>query len=144
MYSHRHVSAPAWETPRRTNEEVVVTASHINPSREQFAALRAMDLDGGLVMLNLLRFTPDGGAEQYGRYGAAAAPFLQAAGATVRYLGDVAATVIGPDEWDEIILVEYPSVRAFLEMTSHPDYPSDLRADALTDSRLYLTQERTR
>lgn len=117
--------------------------SHISPSPEQFAALGAMDLEGPLVMLNLLRFAPDGGADRYARYGAAAWPFLQAAGATVRYLGDVAATVIGPDEWDEIVLVEYPTVRAFFDMVGHPDYPSDIRADALTDSRLYCTQERT-
>jgi hypothetical protein len=51
--------------------------------------------------------------------------------------------VIGPDDWDEVVLVEYPSIRAFFEMTGHPDYPSDLRAAALADSRLYCTQERS-
>ena len=120
-----------------------MTESYINPSPEQITALSQMELDGPLVMLNLLRFAPEGGAEEYVRYGQAAAPFLQASGATIRYLGDVAATVIGPDEWDEIILVEYPTVTAFFEMTGHPDYPSDLRAAALADSRLYCTQERS-
>lgn len=117
--------------------------TYINPAPEQVAALSEMDLDGPLVMLNLLRFAPDGGAEEYARYGAAATPFLQASGASIRYLGDVRATVIGPDDWDEIILVEYPSLRAFLDMTGHPEYPSALRAAALADSRLYCTQERT-
>jgi uncharacterized protein (DUF1330 family) len=120
---------------------MVVTQSYINPSAEQIAALRELDLEGPLVMVNLLRFLPDGGAEQYGRYAAATQPFLESSGATVRYLGGGAATVIGPDEWDSVILVEYPNVRSFLEMVGRPDYPSELRDAALADSRLYCTQE---
>ncbi len=116
--------------------------TYIHPSPEQIDALRKLDLDGPLVMLNLLKFNPDGGAEAYARYGEQAAPFLQKAGAKVRYLGDVAATVIGGEDWDEIILVEYPSTAAFFEMTGNPDYPGDVRAGALLDSRLYCTQER--
>ena len=118
--------------------------SYIDPSPENIAALRELELDGPVVMLNLLRFRPDGGADEYARYGAAALPFLERAGATVRYLGVGAATVIGPDVWDEVVLVEYPTVQAFFEMTGDPDYPSDLRAGALEDSRLYCTQPRRR
>ena len=121
-----------------------MSETFINPSPDQIGALAALDLDGPLVMLNLLRFAPDGGREQYTRYGSAAAPFLQASGATIRYLGGVAATVIGGEDWDEIILVEYPTVQAFFEMTGNPQYPSDIRAGALADSRLYCTQESTR
>jgi uncharacterized protein (DUF1330 family) len=119
-----------------------MTDTYINPSPEQIAALRELELDGPVVMLNLLRFRPDGGADEYARYGAAAMPFLARAGATVRYLGAGAATVIGPDRWDEVVLVEYPTVQAFFEMTGDPDYPSDVRAGALADSRLYCTQQR--
>ena len=119
----------------------LVSDTYIHPSQEQIAAIRGMDLEGPLVMLNLLRFAPDGGAEAYARYGAAAAPFLQRTGAKVRYAGNVAATVIGGDRWDEIILVEYPSKQAFFDMTGDPGYPSELRAGALVDSRLYCTQE---
>ena len=36
------------------------------------------------------------------------------------------------------------TVQAFFEMTGDPDYPSDLRAGALEDSRLYCTQPRRR
>jgi len=117
--------------------------TYINPSPDQMKAIAALDLDGPIVMLNLLRFAPDGGAEEYARYSAAAMPFLREAGAVVPYLGDGVATVIGPDAWDEVILVEYPSVRAFLGMVGHPDYPSALREGALTDSRLYCTQRRS-
>jgi uncharacterized protein (DUF1330 family) len=118
-----------------------MSETYLSPSAEQINALRKLDLSGPIVMLNLLRFAPGGGAEEYARYGAAAAPFIQAAGASIRYQGDVAGTVIGGEDWDEIILVEYPSLQAFFEMTGNPDYPSQIRAGALADSRLYCTQE---
>lgn len=115
--------------------------TYIHPSAEQVRAIQALDVDGPLVMLNLLRFNADGGAEEYARYGAAAAPFLAKAQAKVRFIGGVEATVIGNDEWDRIILVEYPSKQAFFDMTGDPDYPSEIRAGALADSRLYCSQE---
>lgn len=115
--------------------------TYINPSRAQLEALLQLDLDGPLVMVNLLKFKPDGGAEAYARYAEQAAPFLAKTGAKVRYLGRVAATVIGGEEWDEVILVEYPSKAAFFEMTQNPDYPGGVRAGALLDSRLYCTRE---
>lgn len=118
-----------------------MSETYIHPSREQIAAIRNMDLDGPITMLNLLRFEPNGGLEEYARYGTQAAPFLQRSGAEVRYLGEVTATFIGGEEWDRIILVEYPSKEAFLEMTGNPDYPSNIRAGALADSRLYCTQQ---
>lgn len=40
--------------------------------------------------------------------------------------------------------VEYPTVQAFFEMTGTPEYPFDVRAGALADSRLYGTHERAR
>lgn len=119
-----------------------MSESFINPSPDNIAALREMQLEGPVVMLNLLRFRPDGGAEQYERYAAAAIPFLARAGAELRYLGDGAATVIGADHWDEVLLVEYPDIQAFFDMTSDPEYPSNLRAEGLLDSRLYCTQRR--
>jgi uncharacterized protein (DUF1330 family) len=48
--------------------------------------------------------------------------------------------VIGEDadRWDSVVLVEYPSRRAFLDMVSSPEYQAiaGRRTDALTDSRL--------
>ncbi len=120
-----------------------MTETYINPSQDQLAALRALDVEGPVVMVNLLRFAPDGGAGEYASYGRQAMPFLQAAGATVRYLGVGVATAIGAEEWDEVVLVEYPSVQAFFEMVTADDYPSAVRSGALVDSRLYATQPRT-
>lgn len=119
-----------------------MTETYIHPSEEQLARIRDIDLNGPVIMINLLRFDPDGGAEASREYVQAAGPHLARVGATLRYAGDVAATFIGDDEWDEALLVEYPSKQAFLDMTSAPDYPSGIRDGALTDSRLYCTVER--
>ena len=121
-----------------------MTETYIHPSPEQIKMIRDMDIDGPIVMLNLLRFKPDGGAEEYARSGTAAAPHLRHSGATLNYIGEVAATIIGGEDWDRIILVEYPSKVAFLEMFSNPDYPGEIRAGALADSRLYCTQKATK
>jgi uncharacterized protein (DUF1330 family) len=118
-----------------------MSETYIHPAADQIAAIRDMTINGPVTMLNLLRFNPDGGAEAYARYGAEAAPFLERSGAKLRYLGNVAATVIGGEACDRIILVEYPSRQAFLEMSGDPGYPAALRAEALVDSRLYCTQE---
>ncbi|MFT7651230.1 MAG: hypothetical protein ACI9ON_001267 [Limisphaerales bacterium] len=119
-----------------------MSETYLSPNTEQMKALIGLSVEGPIVMLNLLKFRPDGGAEDYAEYGRLARPFLERAGVSLRYLGDVAATVIGGEEWDEVILVEYPSKQAFLEMTGDPDYPSEARGDSLLDSRLYCMQDR--
>lgn len=122
----------------------------IEPTPEQVQRLAASEDHSPVVMINLLRFKEradgidagDGisGAEAYARYGAAVAPHLARVGG--RVLMALAATecVIGPveGEWDMVIAAEYPSRRAFLEMTSDPDYLAihGHRAAALADSRL--------
>jgi len=118
--------------------------TYLHPSGDQLAAMAASTHDGPLVMVNLLRFA-DGGLELYRAYGEAAQPFLAKANATLRYVGDIAGVVIGPVDpaWDEIILVEYPSVQNFLEMAGDEDYPSELRTGALVDSRLYFSIPQT-
>ena len=113
--------------------------TYIDPTADQVRAVRDLEVEGPLVMLNLLRFN-EGGEARYQAYGEAAAPFLKQSGATIRYLGKVMATVIGGDAWDEVILVEYPSKEAFLGMIAAEGYPSEMRASALADSRLYLTR----
>jgi uncharacterized protein (DUF1330 family) len=52
--------------------------------------------------------------------------------------------VIGPDseQWDDAVLIEYPSREAFLEMLSQPEYQAAAphRTAALEDSRLIMTR----
>jgi uncharacterized protein (DUF1330 family) len=117
-------------------------ATYITPTEEQFEQLRSASDGGPIVMVNLLRFKPDG-AEAYGRYAAAVAPLLGQVGG--RILSTVACrhTVIGPadEPWDVVALVEYPSVQAFLEMVENPEYLAthEHREAGLADSRLILS-----
>jgi uncharacterized protein (DUF1330 family) len=98
-------------------------------------------------MVNLLRFKElaDGdegitGAEAYARYGAAVASHLERVGGRILFAAAAQESVIGPaeSEWDLVVAVEYPSRKAFIEMTSDPDYlkAHGDREAALADSRL--------
>jgi uncharacterized protein (DUF1330 family) len=117
----------------------------IDPTPQQFGAFAKAPIEGPVVMLNLLRFKPDGGEASYKKYGELAGPHLKRAGGKVLYQGRGRATVIGEDGWDEVLIVQYPSRQAFLDMVTHPDYQAitHLRTNALTDSRLYCTTPET-
>jgi uncharacterized protein (DUF1330 family) len=97
----------------------------LEPTPEQFAALMARPADAPVVMINLLQFRTDGGRESYLRYTQEVAPHLQRVGGSVRYAGASPSVVIGDGEnpwWDAIIVVEYPSPAAFVDMVSNEEY----------------------
>jgi uncharacterized protein (DUF1330 family) len=99
--------------------------SSLEPTPEQLAALAARPAEAPVVMINLLQFKADGGREGYLRYTQEVAPHLQRVGGTVRYAGVSPSVVIGHGEkpwWDAIIVVEYPSPAAFLDMVSNQEY----------------------
>jgi len=106
-----------------------------------FAAFAARGADGPVVMLNLLKFKPDGGAERYGEYGVAVAPLLARVGGRPIWAGDPAEGLIDGEDWDLMLLVEYPSRQAFLDMVGSPEYQAigHLRDEALVRSRLQAT-----
>lgn len=116
---------------------------YIEPSPQQIKELTSSSASGPVVMINLLRFKPDGGAEAYAHYGEGVLPLLARAGARLVWQGRPDSVVIGPeaDLWDSVVLVEYPSVQAFVEMVSSADYQaiSGRRTEALVDSRLIAT-----
>lgn len=95
--------------------------------------------EGAVVMLNLLSFRPDGGRERYMEYGAAVAPLLEKAGARILYAGEAATALIGPGSWDLVLLVEYPTRQAFLNMTGSSEYQeiAHLRTEALLKGELH-------
>jgi uncharacterized protein (DUF1330 family) len=100
-------------------------SNSVEPTAEQFAALAARPADAPVVMVNLLKFKTPGGLDSYLRYGQEVAPHLQRVGATVRYAGRAPAFVIGDGErpwWDAVLIVEYPTPQAFIEMVSTPEY----------------------
>jgi uncharacterized protein (DUF1330 family) len=100
-------------------------SASLEPSPEQLAALAERPADAPVVMINLLQFRANGGRESYLRYAQEVAPHLQRVGGTVRYGGAAPGVVIGDGEkpwWDAIIVVEYPSPAAFLDMVSNEEY----------------------
>lgn len=107
-------------------------------------ALLAEDPGGSVVMLNLLRFRPDGGRESYQRYAQALGPVINARyGVQVEYLGDGGRALVAEDgqAWDMVALVRYPSRQAFADMLRDPEYQavSHFRSEALVESVLQPT-----
>ena len=116
--------------------------SSILPTQEQMQELNNVSDEGELVMVNLLRFKPDGGQELYDKYSQLVSPILERIGARVLYYGSGEMTFIGDDYWDGVLLVQYPSRSAFMEMVQDPQYleASKYREQGLIDSRLYVTR----
>jgi uncharacterized protein (DUF1330 family) len=77
-----------------------------------------------VVMLNLLRFQPDGGRERYSKYIALSGPLVARYGGEVVYVGDGLPALAAEDgqTWDAVALVRYPSRKAFADMIEDPDY----------------------
>jgi uncharacterized protein (DUF1330 family) len=110
----------------------------------QLAALKALPADAPVVMVNLLKFNEGGGRERYLQYGREVAPHLARVGAEVRYSGTAPVNVIGDGErpwWDAILVVEYPTPSAFVDMVKDPGYQRvhEHRAAALERGDLIAT-----
>lgn len=107
----------------------------------QFEALAASDNPAPFVVLNLLKFKKNGGWEAYQRYTVEAAPHVRQAGAEVVYLGKTAELITGSETWDAVMLVRYPSRKAFVDMIRDPDYLAAHRhrEAALERAVLYAT-----
>jgi uncharacterized protein (DUF1330 family) len=109
-------------------------------NQEGFASFAARaGEDAPVTMLNLLRFKTDGGKERYAEYGAAVAPLLEKAGARVVFLGEAALPLLGEGRWDSVLLVEYPTGQAFLDMIGSAEYQAigHLRTEALEHGELH-------
>ena len=98
--------------------------SAIRPTKEQILELINAPDEGPVMMLNLLKFAPKSGAGEYNKYGDKVVRMVEATGGKVLWMGKVDQTLIGPvdETWDAIALVQYPSRKAFIEMTSTKDY----------------------
>jgi uncharacterized protein (DUF1330 family) len=125
----------------------------IGPTKEQIKTLVESDLETPVVMLNLLKFAErvgggngaGTGRDSYARYGERVRSMLEQVGGRILWHGRADSVVIGGegDIWDAVILVEYPSRKAFIEMTSSPKYGdvSKDRTAGLADSRLIAMTE---
>lgn len=125
------------------------------PSPAQLDALEARaDDPRPITMLNLLRYrdaadytghpeaTPCSGKAAYARYADEALACVESYGGRVVFGGAARAMAIGPDteQWHDVLLVEYPNTRAFLDMMVSERYQAFAyhREAALEDSRLVL------
>ena len=116
----------------------------IDPTGRDMKAFLAEAPDEPVTMLNLLRFV-DGGAARYAEYLAhfrrTAAPF----GAEIVYYGHGRSPVVAEpgQAWDAVLLVRYPSRKAFSDMVRDPDYQAGthLRSGSLFEAVLQPTVE---
>jgi uncharacterized protein (DUF1330 family) len=108
-----------------------------------------------VVMLNLLKFReaaayPPGhgevgcsGRAAYATYSRLIVPMLRRAEGTPLWRAQARSAFIAPagEEWDDVLLVRYPSIEAFIGMVTSPDYQAITvhRSAALQDSRLIAT-----
>jgi len=93
----------------------------MGPTQEQLEQFLALP-DGPIVMVNLLKFKPDGGAEEYGEYGQKVQPILESIGARLIFSGQAKVCMIGAGDWDSVALVEYPDKMALIEMSRSEAY----------------------
>ena len=106
---------------------------------------RMVDADpsGPVVMLNLLRFRPDGGERRYRAYLESNGAVWTRYGVEPLYAGAGSAPLVAESgqDWDAVAVVRYPSRQAFQDMIRDPEYQANehLRTDALTESVLQPT-----
>ena len=129
----------------------------IDPTRDDLKRLtQTVPLDTPVTMLNLLRYraeaaypadaghAPCTGREAYQRYADVALKKIRELGGEPVLLAPVLARVIAPagEEWDDLLLVRYPSLGALLTMIGMPDYRAATvhRMAALEDARLFVTR----
>lgn len=101
----------------------------ITPNHEELQKLAQHPDDRPVVMINLLKFnrttgSGESGAALYARYAQNAAPLLAKVGGKLLWQGKADQYLIGgeADRWDEVLLVEYPSRAAFIQMTQLPEF----------------------
>lgn len=132
-----------------------MTSSHLEPTDESGAALFSRNIEGEVLMLNLLRFreladysanpgiapaSPISGREAFEKYIDHTLPFLQASGGRLVLLGEGGQYLIGPtdERWDLVMLVRQKSLADFMAFASNEEYLAGIghRTAALEDSRL--------
>lgn len=128
---------------------------YISATPDSIAALMSRDVNEPVSMLNLLRFreiadyseSPDlapqepiSGKQAYDIYVQHVVPLLRAVGGKASLNARGGPLLIGPAKarWDRVLIVEYPSIQAFFDLTQNPEYLSQAghRTAALANSRL--------
>lgn len=119
--------------------------AHLSPNPEQIQAFATLPDNEPVIMLNLVKYkdhveeTGLTGEQSYQIYMEKASPFFLKANAEILFFGRPLSMLIGPlDEelWDDVLIVKYSKPMDFLGMVQAEGYPAELRAQALSDSRL--------
>ena len=115
--------------------------SAVLPSQEAVQIFLANADKGPVVMLNLLKFKAHGGEATYGKYAQAVGKIVEAHGGKVLYAGRAAELMVGTEEWDAVVLVQYPSRQALIDMFNSPEYQAihHYREEGLERTVLYAT-----
>lgn len=92
------------------------------PTPEQMQAFLALPDEEPIVMVNLLKFKPDGGAAEYAKYAAGIEPILKKIGARILFSGKAQFCLIGQADWDAVALVQYPRKKSLFEMAMSAEY----------------------
>lgn len=108
--------------------------NQLHHSDEQWAALKALNVEGPVCMVNLLRFRDraeyaDGretgltGVEAYQLYGQPMGELIRSAGGSIVHTSQPIGMVVGEveDLWHAVAIVEYPSLPQFIELIERPD-----------------------
>lgn len=130
----------------------------IDPDPKRLPELLAsLPQDTPIVMLNLLRFRDQArygegsseparsGRQAYGEYSKTALRKVQGVGGELVWMGRTRASLIAPEgeQWDEVLLVRYPSATAFASMLADLEYQAATRhrTAALEEARLIANVE---
>ena len=127
-------------------------SNHIHPTKEQFRNLVAhYPKDTPVTMINILKFKDkteagnESGADAYARYGQNVIPFMKKVNAQLLWKGTINSILIGgaEDKAHTILLVRYPTLQHFIDMTSDPEYVkiSKDRSIALVYGGLWACEE---
>ena len=135
--------------------------NYIHASQENGKAFIQRQIQGEVIMLNLLKFNktanyqkfpelaPDSeisGREAYNLYMKAVLPLLDKAGGKLEFIGNGGYFLIGPEaeNWDLVLLVTHASVDKFLAFANDGDYNkiAGHRTAAIADSRLLPIQRK--
>jgi len=100
--------------------------------------LANFDANSPVFMMNYLQYkdqvseTGKSGKETYKAYLEAATPFFRKVAASIVFKGKPMATLL----WDEVLIVKYANKNEFFKLLQMKEYPSALRAAALSNSKL--------
>ena len=142
-------------TGHSDNKKCLVPERHLEPTEAAAIDLFSRDIQGSVIMLNLLQFKtvadyseyPElysgeeiGGRDAFQKYINHTLPLLSKTGGEIIFLGEGGRYFIGPSDerWDLMMLIKQNSLQDFMQFASNTEYLKGIghRNAAICDSRL--------